>query len=60
MYLISLYEDWTLKPLKIILCTGRGVREDNSGWTEPRYIVSIYENVTMKPPVKLKYALKIL
>jgi hypothetical protein len=49
VHFIYLYENRTMKPAEIILIRGN---EGNDGGGEPnqRYIVSIYGNVTMKPP----------
>jgi hypothetical protein len=55
MYFVSIYENRRMKPVEIVLRTGRGMRE-NDGGVNLRYIVSTYVNITVYPPVQLVYA----
>jgi hypothetical protein len=48
MYFTYGYDDRTLKPVKIILRKKR----ENDGGESTKPAISIYGNVTMKPPVQ--------
>jgi hypothetical protein len=58
MYFVSIYENRRMKPVEIVLRTGRGMRE-NDGGVNLRYIVSTFANTTMHLSVQLLYANKI-
>jgi hypothetical protein len=50
-----------MKPVgEILLSRGRRMNEIGDGETSPRYIISIFSNVTMNPAVQLIYANKFL
>jgi hypothetical protein len=58
-YFIHLYEDRMMKPIKIVLSRWEEDEGERwSGWIWPRHNISIYENMTTKPPVQQIHASK--
>jgi hypothetical protein len=58
MCFISIYENRRMKPVEIVLRRvegGRGRMKEEVGL---RYIVSIYVNITVYPPIQLLYVNK--
>jgi hypothetical protein len=60
MYFVSIYENRRMKPVEIILRSRERKSRRRMEGVNLRYIVSIYINITMYPPVQLLHAKKII